>query len=144
MNISNNLLEICHKIKIKVEKIVDNVLELSNWTDGNKLYIRIRSNNNHIEFSTDNTSYTTLDFRSRNKIDSFNVVLQNFNKSLKPNKVDFKIIFGDSDKKPQVYTHLIKKIAITQSGQISSELYLGQGRKRWQGRKIPGNLRPGY
>ena len=52
---------------IQVQKIGNNILELTNYGDTSKLYIRIKDKGN-IEYSKDNIEYKTFNFQIKKKI----------------------------------------------------------------------------
>lgn len=104
---------------IRVEKIDNNILQLNNYEDNKKLYIKIRANNDHIEYSYDNITYSTFNFKSskaNTKSHYFFSVIKDFNDKLVPNTVDYKKIFGNSDKKKDIHEHLKKQIDVTKTG----------------------------
>jgi len=105
---------------IQVQKISDDVLELTNYEDTSKLYIKVIEKGN-IQYSKDNTDYKTFDFQvKKEKIENplvpkktshfFFDVIKNFNKNLLPNTSDYKKIFGDTKIKSDIYAHLKKTL----------------------------------
>jgi hypothetical protein len=105
---------------IQVQKISDDVLELINYEDTTKLYIKVIDKGN-IQYSKDNTDYKTFDFQvKKEKIENplvpkktshfFFDVIKNFNKNLLPNTSDYKKIFGDTKIKSDIYAHLKKTL----------------------------------